>query len=224
MVHRPKNRFPASVTAPLSAQCGVYWSVTARAAACQRRGPICDREITDVGGRAHTSWPMRVVAAAVLLIALAPPVRTADEPIPQPRPGTDFAVPLYGTLVRTYDAPLDNPYAAGHRANNVAAPVGTPVRASAPGVVSFAGVVVGNRSVTVDHAGGIKTTYSYLGTIVVRRGQTVARGDVVGTVGPGNDSSLPPNVQLSARRDGVYFDPLELYVGAGYADLIELVG
>jgi murein DD-endopeptidase MepM/ murein hydrolase activator NlpD len=132
-------------------------------------------------------------------------------------------VPLYGTLVRTYDAPLDNPYAPGHRADNIAAPLGTPVRASADGVVSFAGNVVGNLSVTVDHAGGIKTTYSYLGTIVARRGQRVLRGDVVGTVGPGHDSSLPPNVQLSARRDDVYFDVLELYLGSSYADLIELV-
>src|SRR5436309_2854501 len=104
--------------------------------------------------------------------------------------------------------PLDNPYAAGHRADNIAAPIGTPVRASADGVISFAGNVVGNLSVTVDHDNGIKTSYSYLGTIVARRNQRVARGDVVGTVGPGHDASLPPNVQLSARRNGVYFDPL----------------
>src|SRR5438876_506991 len=69
-----------------------------------------------------------------------------------------------------------------------------------------------------------RTTYSYLGTIVAKKNQSVARGDVVGTVGPGHDASLPPNVQLSARRNGVYFDPLELYVGDGYADLVQLTG
>jgi murein DD-endopeptidase MepM/ murein hydrolase activator NlpD len=143
--------------------------------------------------------------------------------VPVIRPGASFSVPLYGTLVKTYDAPLDNPYAAGHRADNIAAPIGTTVRASADGVVSFAGNVAGNLSVTVDHAGGIKTTYSYLGTIVAKRNQHVLRGDVVGTVGPGHDASLPPNVQLSARRNNVYFDPLELYVGDSYADLIQLV-
>ena len=165
----------------------------------------------------------RVIAAA---LAIAAPVQaqTPTAPVPQPRPGTDFAVPLYGTLVRTYDAPLDDPYAAGHRADNVAAPLGTPVRAAAEGVVSFAGTVVGNRTVTIDHAGAIKTTYSFLGTIGARKGQHVAPGDVIGTVGRGNDASLPPNVQLSARRDGVYIDVLELYLGSGYADLIELVG
>ena len=168
---------------------------------------------------------MRVLAVVVLAGSIAMQHASAAAPVlPAPRPGTLFAVPLYGTLVKTYDAPLDNPYAPGHRADNIAAPIGTSVRASAAGVVSFAGNVVGNLSVTIDHADGIKTTYSYLGTIVARRNQRVARGDVVGTVGPSHDASLPPNVQLSARRDGVYFDPLELYVGSGYADLIELVG
>ena len=152
----------------------------------------------------------------------AAPARAAT--IPALRPGAQFSVPLYGTLVKTYDAPLDNPYAAGHRADNIAAPIGTEVRASADGVVSFAGNVAGNLSVTVDHAGGIQTTYSYLGKIVAKKNQHVLRGDVVGTVGPGHDSSLPPNVQLSARRNGVYFDVLSLYVGSSYADLIQVTG
>ena len=159
----------------------------------------------------------------IMLALSAPASAQGPAPPPAPRIGTDFAVPLYGTLVRTYDAPLGDPYAPGHRGINVAAPIGTQVRASADGVVAFAGVVVGNRSVSIDHRHGVRTTYSYLETIVVRKNQRVARGDVVGTVGPGNDSSLPPNVHLSARRNDVYFDPLELYVGSSYADLIELV-
>src|SRR5438105_11496832 len=145
---------------------------------------------------------MRVAIAVLATLAVAVPARgSAPLPVPTLRPGSAFSVPLYGTLVKTYDAPLDNPYAAGHRADNMAAPVGTPVRASADGVVSFAGNVAGNLSVTVDHAGNIKTTYSYLGTIVAKRNQRVLRGDVVGTVGAGHDASLPPNVQLSARRN-----------------------
>ena len=168
---------------------------------------------------------MRTLIALLAAMAVAVPASgSTPAPVPPLRPGAAFSVPLYGALVRTYDAPLDNPYAAGHRADNIAAPIGTPVRASADGVVSFAGNVAGNLSVTVDHGGTIKTTYSYLGTIVARKNQRVLRGDVVGTVGAGHDASLPPNVQLSARRNDVYFDPLELYVGSGYADLIQLVG
>jgi murein DD-endopeptidase MepM/ murein hydrolase activator NlpD len=162
-----------------------------------------------------------LVAAALTTAAVALPSRAAL-PQPAPRPGTEFAVPLYGTIVRPYDAP-DDPYAPGHRGVDVAAPLGSPVRASADGVVSFAGSVAGNLTVTVDHTGGLKTSYSYLGTARVRKGQRVQRGDVVGEVGRGHDASLPPNVHLSARRNNVYFDPLELYLGSGYADLVELV-
>jgi murein DD-endopeptidase MepM/ murein hydrolase activator NlpD len=124
--------------------------------------------------------------------------------------------------VRVYDAPLD-PYAPGHRGVDVAAPLGSPVRASAPGTVTFAGSVAGNRSVTIDHGAGLLTTYSFLGSIAVSKGAVVRQGEIVGTVGAGHpDSGLPPHVHLSARRDGVYFDPLELYVGSSYADLVYL--
>jgi murein DD-endopeptidase MepM/ murein hydrolase activator NlpD len=168
---------------------------------------------------------MRVAIAVLGALAIAVPAGGSPAPpVPALRAGAAFSVPLYGTLVKTYDAPLDNPYAPGHRADNIAASIGTPVRASADGVVSFAGNVAGNLSVTVDHTGSIKTTYSYLGAIVAKKNQHVLRGDVIGTVGPGHDASLRPNVQLSARRNNVYFDPLELYVGSSYADLVQIVG
>jgi len=133
-------------------------------------------------------------------------------------------VPLFGTVVHPYDAP-DNPFAAGHRGVDVAAPLGTAVRASAPGTVSFAGNVAGDLTVTVDHDAHLKTSYSFLGSVVAKKGQHVERGTVVGTVGRGHpNSGLPPHVHLSARRDGTYFDPLELYVGSRIDDLLDLTG
>ncbi len=165
---------------------------------------------------------MRLVALPVVLLFLFPSAAAADGP-PVARDGATHAVPLYGELVRVYDAPPD-PFAPGHRGVDVSAPEGTPVRASATGVVSFAGSVAGNRTVTVDHGGGLLTSYSFLGTIAVARGTAVEPGEVVGTVGRGHSgSSFPPHVHLSARRDGFYFDPLELYVGSDYSDLLSLV-
>ena len=55
---------------------------------------------------------------------------------------------------------------------------GTPVRAANAGEVTFAGNVAGSLHVVVAHAGGLRTSYSFLATIAVRRGQHVARGDV----------------------------------------------
>jgi murein DD-endopeptidase MepM/ murein hydrolase activator NlpD len=165
----------------------------------------------------------RVVVPALVLALLAPHA-SAEDP-PQPRPGASHAVPLYGELLHGFDAPEDDPFAPGHRGLDVGAPAGSAVRASAPGVVSFAGVVAGNRTVTLDHGGGLRTSYSYLATSAVRAGASVARGEIVGTVGAGHPGSgLPPHVHLSSRQDGTYLDPLRLYVGSGYADLLSLVG
>jgi murein DD-endopeptidase MepM/ murein hydrolase activator NlpD len=163
----------------------------------------------------------RTAVVLVSLFLFVPPV--SGEEVPAPRPGAEHAVPLYGELLRVFDAPKD-PFAPGHRGVDIAAPTGSPVHASAAGVVSFAGSVAGNLTVTVDHGAGLLTTYSFLGETRVARGAPVDPGVVVGTVGRGHvGSGLPSHVHLSARRDGFYFDPLELYVGVGYADLLSLV-
>lgn len=166
----------------------------------------------------------RVPAIALLVLALAAsPASSGSELRPTAREGADHAVPLYGELVRTWDAPDDDPFAAGHRGIDVAAPAGTPVRASAAGVVSFAGNVAGNRSVTVDHGSGLLTSYSFLEEIRATKGQAVELGTVIGTSGAGHPSpARPPHVHLSARRADRYFDPIELYIGAGYADLLAI--
>ncbi|HVE92511.1 MAG TPA: M23 family metallopeptidase [Actinomycetota bacterium] len=167
-------------------------------------------------------YPALSVATALMLALTASPATPAHAPAP--RAGAAHAVPLHGDLIRPWDAPPDNPYAPGHRGVDVAAPAGTAVRASAAGVVGFAGNVAGNLTVSVDHGGGLRTTASYLGSLAVATGQPVTAGQVVGTSGAGHPGSeLPPHVHLSARRDGVYFDPLELYVGSAYDDLVALV-
>jgi murein DD-endopeptidase MepM/ murein hydrolase activator NlpD len=168
----------------------------------------------------------RVLVLAIGLVgSLGPAPGGAAGDAPLPREGAVHAVPLYGELLRTWDAPEDDPYAPGHRGIDIGAPTGSPVFCSADGFVVFAGTVAANGTVSVDHPDGVRTSYSYLGSIAVKKGQSVRRGDVLGSVGDGHpDANLPPHVHLSARRDGVYFDPIELYVGSGYSDLVELVG
>lgn len=164
---------------------------------------------------------MRAIAAVLAFGLLGMTHASAAEP-PTTRPGAAHAVPLYGELVRIYDAP-DDPFAAGHRGVDVGAPQGSLVRASAVGVVSFAGSVAGNRTVTVDHGAGLLTTYSFLGTTLVTKGTPVERGEPIGTVGAGHSGSgAGSHVHLSSRRDGAYFDPLELYIGDAYADLLAI--
>lgn len=71
-----------------------------------------------------------------------------------------------------------------HQGIDLSAPAGTPVTATADGIVTIAGRAGGyGRTVVLDHGGGWQTRYAHLKRIKVDRGWRVRRGDVVGTVG-----------------------------------------
>jgi murein DD-endopeptidase MepM/ murein hydrolase activator NlpD len=114
-----------------------------------------------------------------------------------------FPVPEPAPVVRSF-APA-GPF-AGHWGVDLAVPPGTPVRSVARGVVTFAGSVAGTRSVTVDHGGGLRTTYSYLGSISVSPGSVVA-GGVLG--GSGEDHGVAA-LHVSVRFGSRYVDPLRV--------------
>jgi murein DD-endopeptidase MepM/ murein hydrolase activator NlpD len=76
---------------------------------------------------------------------------------------------------------------------NIKAPLGTPVKASAPGEVIYTGNKLeefGN-TVIVKHDNGLITSYAHLDNIKVKNGASVARGDVVGAVGKTGDVAEP---------------------------------
>lgn len=102
--------------------------------------------------------------------------------------------------------PPTTPYGPGNRGIEYSTRPGTWVRASSDGVVAFAGWVAHEQYVSIDHPGGIRTTYSYLATITVDAGERIEQGDVVGTSGD--------RLHFGARRDGVYIDPASLFAAA----------
>src|SRR5437867_2357725 len=109
----------------------------------------------------------------------------------------------------------DDPYAAGqHRGVDIGGRAGAPVRAPAGGTVSFSGTVPKNGvTVTIETEDGLSVTLVQLGSAAVRKGATVAEGDVVGTVGPSGEPELDePYVHLGIRRTADpqgYLDPLK---------------
>lgn len=71
-----------------------------------------------------------------------------------------------------------------HQGQDFAAPLNTPITATAPGVVSFAGVRSGyGKTVEVDHGDGFKTRYAHLNSISVTAGQRVTLGQRLGGMG-----------------------------------------
>lgn len=123
-------------------------------------------------------------------------------PIANPAPGrsvsSTFGVrkdPLLGTL-------------AMHSGMDFRAPAGSPARVTAAGTVVKAGWNGGyGRMVEVEHAGGFNTRYGHLSKILVKEGQTVAAGDVVGKVGS-SGRSTGPHLHYEVRRKGDALNPL----------------
>ncbi|HYE42432.1 MAG TPA: peptidoglycan DD-metalloendopeptidase family protein [Caulobacteraceae bacterium] len=71
-----------------------------------------------------------------------------------------------------------------HMGLDFAGPFMTPIYATAPGVVSFAGVRSGyGNTVEIDHGGGFKTRYAHLQIISVRPGERVAVGHRIAAMG-----------------------------------------
>ncbi|MER7280919.1 M23 family metallopeptidase [Dactylosporangium sp. NPDC000244] len=135
----------------------------------------------------------------------------AEAPAETPADGV-FQAPLDGpvTVTRGFEPPSDR-YAAGHRGVDLAGAPGQTVRSAGEGTVVFAGMVGGRPVVSVEHPGGVRTTYEPVSATVVR-GQVVSRGTPLGTLRPGH-----PNCPVAAclhwglRTDGsVYLDPMTL--------------
>jgi murein DD-endopeptidase MepM/ murein hydrolase activator NlpD len=129
--------------------------------------------------------------------------------------------PVHGPVIRPYEEPA-NPYSAGHRGIDIGAPFGTTIRAPADGTVSFAGTVAGSLFISVDHAGGIRTSYSWVSAVSVRTGQVVTTGTALGKTGQGHPGSDATHLHFSARLNGTYIDPMLLLGGGNLDDVIHL--
>ena len=73
---------------------------------------------------------------------------------------------------------------AVHQGQDFAAPLNTPIYATAPGIVSFAGIRSGyGNTVEIDHGRGFKTRFAHLNAMAVQPGQRIALGQRIGAMG-----------------------------------------
>lgn len=95
---------------------------------------------------------------------------------------------------------------------DLAAVAGQQVLAAGSGVVVFAGKVAGHGVVSVDHEGGLRTTYQPL-LPTVTAGDRVRAGEPLGTVvagHPGCPGQVAACLHWGLRRGTEYLDPLRL--------------
>jgi len=103
--------------------------------------------------------------------------------------------------------PIRKVYRA-HYGVDYAAPVGTPVFATADGKVEEAGWKGGaGRMIRLSHKSGYETIYMHLSTILVRVGQKVEGGQRIAKVGSSGEST-GPHLDYRIKRFGSYLNPL----------------
>jgi murein DD-endopeptidase MepM/ murein hydrolase activator NlpD len=102
-----------------------------------------------------------------------------------------------------------------HKGTDYAAPTGTPIMTTAAGVVETTGYTAGNGNfVKVKHNGTYATQYLHMSKILVRRGQHVNQGAIIGRVGSTGLAS-GPHVCYRFWKNGVQVDALRLKLPTG---------
>lgn len=99
-----------------------------------------------------------------------------------------------------------------HKGQDYKAPMGTEVKASADGKVTFVGnMVSAGNVVKIDHGGGFESWYFHLksGSFEVKPGQVVKAGAKIAEVGS-TGKSTGPHLHFQIMKDGLPTDPIKL--------------
>ena len=116
--------------------------------------------------------------------------------------------PVNGSLLYRFGRVVTNNTTTRWNGIGIAAPAGTAVHAVAGGEVVLAeSMGTYGLTVIVQHGGGDYSVYGSLATIEVTKGQQVAKGQAIGTVGA-TDPELPAHLHFEIRPKGRAMDPL----------------
>lgn len=97
---------------------------------------------------------------------------------------------------------------SNHKGVDLKASEGQAVKASADGVVSFAGEQKGyGNIVIIDHTGDIQTAYAHLFSISVSKDDEVSQGDTIGAAGQ-TGTATGPHLHFEVRKNDTTVDPM----------------
>jgi murein DD-endopeptidase MepM/ murein hydrolase activator NlpD len=154
-------------------------------------------------------------SAARIAEPVAPPTAAPSDPVKTAEPVGNlpsFRWPVRGRIIAAFGP---KPNGLQNDGINLAVPEGTPIKAAEDGVVAYAGNELkgyGNL-VLVRHANGFVTAYAHASDILVKRGETVKRGEVIAHAGQtGNVTS--PQLHFEIRKGATPVDPAQYLSGA----------
>lgn len=120
-------------------------------------------------------------------------------------PGTRSASP--SPVLQGFDPP-EQDWLPGHRGVDLDIAIGAPIAAAGSGTVHFAGTVAGTPTISINHDGGLRTTYQPV-FARVSAGDHVVAGEIIGTLAPPINGE--PGLHWGARTGPkTYINPLDL--------------
>jgi murein DD-endopeptidase MepM/ murein hydrolase activator NlpD len=175
--------------------------------ATQGRGEASASPPTGSVAMAGSSQTARVVEPA--------PATSSQEAVKNAEPAGSlpgFRWPVRGRVIAAFGP---KPNGVQNDGINLAVPEGTPIKAAEDGVVAYAGSELkgyGNL-VLVRHPNGFVTAYAHASDILVKRGESVKRGQVIAHAGQtGNVTS--PQLHFEIRKGATPVDPSQYLSGA----------
>ena len=109
-----------------------------------------------------------------------------------------FTLPVSG--------PITNPYSSSHPGIDFGVPVGTPVRATADGVISGQGLMGdGGNTIIIQHSNGYESVYAHLSSFLLQPGTQVKQGEIIGFSGgakgaSGSGNSTGPHLHFQLDK------------------------
>ena len=166
----------------------------------------------ETGRRAEPQQKARLAQATTTpeaaVAATETPVKTAEATGALPT----FRWPVRGRVVTGYGAKTNGKSNDGI---NVAVPEGTPVKAAEDGVVAYSGNELkgyGNL-VLIRHSNGYVTAYAHASELMVKRGETIKRGQIIAKSGQSGEVGSP-QLHFEIRKGSSPVDPLQFLNGA----------
>ena len=96
-----------------------------------------------------------------------------------------------------------------HKGIDIATNLGNPIVATADGVVvETKNDRIGGKTILISHGGGLSTLFYHLDKILVRPGQKIRRGDIIGLVGK-TGKALGPHLHYEVQVNGKSVNPLQ---------------
>jgi len=123
-----------------------------------------------------------------------------------------FRWPVRGKVITSYGAKTNGKANDGI---NLAVPEGTPVKAAEDGVVAYSGNELkgyGNL-VLIRHSNGYVTAYAHASELLVKRGDTIKRGQIIAKSGQSGEVGSP-QLHFEIRKGSSPVDPLQFLNGA----------